>query len=400
MRPFTSLLPFSEAKQLVDSRITAIDRTESIALDEAEGRVLVDDFEATMDIPPFSRAAMDGYAVKAEDTAGASQNNPRILKIIGILHAGDNSTKKISVGACFQISTGAMMPPGADAVVMVEDTAPGETEVRILKPVAAGVNVGLQGEDIRKGSTILKSGTYLDPGKIGVLSSHGLTEVKVYQKPRVAIIPTGEEVIAAGKKLKPGQLYDINSHTISALVKENGGMPVYIGISGDSIAQLKKTVKEALKNDIVVLSGGSSVGERDLLVDVIHGWGEILFHGVKLKPGKPTMFAMLEGKPVIGMPGFPTSCLFNTYLFLMPAVRKMAHLPPRREIKIQAKLSETVKGAKDRPQFFTVKISGDEAVPVFTESGAITSIANADGYIEIPEGVSIEQGTAVTVTLF
>jgi molybdopterin molybdotransferase len=400
MRPFTTLLPFVEARKLVGNHVTTIDRTERVALDDAVGRVLAENFIATLDIPPFNRAAMDGFAVQADTTTGTSQSNPKTLKIIGNLHAGDNATKRVATGECLQISTGAMMPPGADAVVMVEDTDPDDGFVKILKPVTPGVNVGTQGEDILKGTTILKSGTFLDPGKIGVLASHGLLEVKVYQKPTVAIVPTGEEVIPAGKKLKLGQLYDINSHTISALVKDNGCVPVHIGISGDSIEQLKRTIREALKNDIVVLSGGSSVGERDLLVDVIHGWGEIFFHGVKIKPGKPTMFGIIEGKPVLGMPGFPTSCLFNSYLFLLPAVRKMAHLPLRRDINIQAKLSRTVKGTKDRPQFLTVKILGNEAVPVFTESGAITSIANADGYIEIPENVSIEKGTAVTVTLF
>jgi len=400
MRPFTMLLPFAEARKIVESNIGTVERTEKVTIDEAVGRVLSEDFVANMDIPPFSRAAMDGFAVRADMTMGASQSSPRTLKITGNLHAGDNTTQRIVDGGCFQISTGAMMPAGADAVVMVEDTEPDDGLVKILKSVTPGTNVGLQGEDIHRGTTLLKAGTLLDPGKIGALASHGLMEITVYQKPEVAIIPTGEEVIQAGKKLKPGQLYDINSHTISTLVKDNGGVPVYVGISGDSIEQLKKTIQKALKSDIVVLSGGSSVGEKDLLVDVLQGWGQIYFHGVKIKPGKPTMFAVVEGKPVLGMPGFPTSCLFNSYLFLMPAVRQMAQLPPRRDISVKANLAETVRGPKDRPQFFTVKIAGDEAVPVFTESGAITSIANADGYIEIPENVVIEKGTAVNVTMF
>jgi molybdenum cofactor synthesis domain-containing protein len=241
----------------------------------------------------------------------------------------------------------------------------------------------------------------LDAAKVGVLASQGLSSVKVYEKPQVAVLPTGEEVIAAGKKLKPGQLYDINSHTIAALVSANGGTPLKIGIAGDKKEELRVAIKEALTSDIIVLSGGSSVGERDLLVEVIDMWGEILFHGVQVKPGKPTIFAMIEGKPLMGMPGYPTSCLINSYLFLIPAIRKMAHLPSRKGDTVKAKLSRSVSGSTGRRQFLTVKLVGDEAVSVFKESGAITSIAEADGYIEIPENIDLlEKGDIVTVTLF
>ena len=273
--------------------------------------------------------------------------------------------------------------------------------MKIFKSVTPGSNIGKMGEDIKEGAIVLKADVLLDAGKVGVLASQGLSRVKVYQKPKIAIIPTGEEVVQAGNKLDSGQLYDINSHTIAALVNASGGTPVKIGIAGDKIEELRATIKEALKSDIVVLSGGSSVGERDLLVDVIEGWGEILFHGVQVKPGKPTIFAMIEGKPLLGMPGYPTSCLINSYLFLAPAIRKMAHLPPRRLETVKAKLSRSVPGSTGRRQFLTVKLVGDEAVSVFKESGTITSIANADGYIEIPENIDLlEKGTIVTVTLF
>jgi molybdenum cofactor synthesis domain-containing protein len=257
------------------------------------------------------------------------------------------------------------------------------------------------GGDIKAGVVILKAGIVLDAGKVGVIASQGLSKIKVYEKPRIAVIPTGEEVVQSGKKLQPGQLYDINSHTISALVSASGGIPVRIDIAGDKAEELRAAVKEALKSDIVVLSGGSSVGERDLLVDVIDMWGEILFHGVQVKPGKPTIFAMIEGKPLMGMPGYPTSCLINSYLFLVPAIRKLAHLPSRSGDTVKAKLSRRIPGSTGRRQFLTVKLVGDEAVSVFKESGAITSIAEADGYIEIPENIDmLEKGQIVTVTLF
>lgn len=401
MRPFGALLSYEKAREVIDSHIKPITRIEPVALDNAVGRVLAENFVATMDIPPFNRAAMDGYAVKSRDTFGAGQFRPRSLKIAGSVHAGEKPTIRIKSGECLQISTGAMMPASTDAVMMVEDTEREADAVKVFKAVVPGANVGKRGEDIKRGVTILKEGAFLDAGKIGVLASHGLTDVQVYGKPVVAVLPTGEEVVPAGNALKPGQLYDINSHTISALVLDNGGTPVNIGITGDSVAELSATIKDALKNDLVVLSGGSSVGERDLLVDVIEGWGEVLFHGLQVKPGKPTIFAVIEGKPLMGMPGYPTSCLLNSYLFLLPAVRKMAHLPPRKGASIDAKLSRRVPGSTGRRQFLTVKLVGDEAVPVFKESGAITSIADADGYIEIPENIDLlEKGEPVTVTLF
>jgi len=217
----------------------------------------------------------------------------------------------------------------------------------------------------------------------------------------VAILPTGEEVAEIGQTLRQGQVYDINSHTIASVVKANGGVPTRFGIAGDELEELKSTIAEALKSDLIVISGGSSVGERDLLIDVLQDWGEVLFHGIQIKPGKPTIFAILQGKPLFGMPGYPTSCLINTYLFILPVVRKMAHLPPRTGETVEARLSRRVSGSVGRRQFLTVKIEGSEAVPVFKESGAITSIAAADGYIEIAENIDLlEKGEPVTVTLF
>jgi len=401
LRPFRALLSYSEAKAVIDSHIEPITHTETVPIDAAEGRVLAADFIAAMDVPPFSRAAMDGYAVRAKDTFGAGQFKPRILEITGEAHAGEKSSKRVTGGVCLLISTGAMMPAGADAVEMVEDTERDGDRVKIFKAVVPGANVGKRAEDIKAGAAILEAGAYLDAGKIGVLASQGTTAIAVFEKPRVAVLPTGEEVIPGGKKLKPGQLYDINSHTIAAVVNGNGGVAVKVGIAGDTLESLKSTIREALKQDMVVLSGGSSVGTRDLLVDVIEGWGQVLFHGIQVKPGKPTIFAMVEGKPLMGMPGYPTSCLINAYHFLLPAVRKMARLPPRKGDTVRAKLSRRVPGSTGRRQFLTVKLVGDEAVPVFKESGAITSIADADGYIEIAENIDLlEKGDPVVVTLF
>ena len=401
MRPFGALLSFAEAKAIVESNIQPLTRTETVKIDDAVGRVLAKDLVADMSVPSFDRAAMDGYAVRAEDTFGAGQFNPRVLDVTGQVNAGDIPTVDVSEGRCVQISTGAMMPKGADTVVMVEDTEADGDKVKIFKPSYPRANVGKAGSDIKEGALILKEGTVLDAGKVGVIASQGLTRVEVYAKPRVAILPSGEEVMPLGKKLRQGQLYDINTHTVSAVVRANGGEPLPFDIMSDRADIIRGTLGEAIKDDLVVMSGGSSVGERDLVMGVIQGWGQVLFHGIQVKPGKPTLFAMVEGKPVMGMPGYPTSCLINAYLLVLPTVRKMAHLPPRSGAAVTVPLARRVPGSVGRRQFLTVRIENGEAVQAFKESGAITSIANADGYIEIPENVdNVEKGELVTVTLF
>ncbi len=401
MKPFGALLSFEEAQRVVEENIKPVVRVETIDIDDAAGRVLAEDVVAVFSNPPFDRAAMDGYAVKAKDTFNSGQRKPNLLNIVGELHAGDTPQKRINAGECIQIATGAMMPKGADAVVMVEDTEADNGKVKVFKAVYPGANIGAKGEDIKKGEIVLKEGSILDAGKIGVLASQGLNRVNVYAQPLVAVLPSGEEVVEVGKRLKPGQVYDINSHTVAAVVKENGGIPVTFKTVGDKHEEIKSILTEALKNDLVIISGGSSVGERDLLVDVLEELGEILFHGIQVKPGKPTIFAMIQGKPLMGMPGYPTSCLINTYLFLLPAVRAMAHLPMRRGEAVEAKLACRVPGSVGRKQFLTVKVEEGEAIPVFKESGAITSVAEADGYIEIEQNIDmLEKGTPVTVTLF
>ena len=401
MRPFGALLPFEEAKRVVDENIKPITRAEVINIDDALGRVLAEDVVATLSVPSFDRAAMDGYAVKARETFDSSRLNPKMLDITGELPAGETPRQRVNSGECIQIATGAMMPSGADAVVMVEDTEEENERVKVFKSVYPRANVGQKGEDIKAGELVLRRGFVLDPGKIGVLVSQGISRIRVYEQPKVAILPTGEEVCQVGQKLRQGQVYDINSHTIASVVVANGCLPIRFGIVGDDSGKLKSAITEALRSDLVVISGGSSVGARDLLFDVLQSWGEVLFHGIQVKPGKPTIFAMMQGKPVLGMPGYPTSCLVNTYLFLLPAVRKMAHLPPRREEVVEARLSQRVPGSVGRRQFLPVKIEGSNALPIFKESGAITGIAEADGYIEIAQNVDlVEKGEPVTVTLF
>lgn len=401
MKPFGALLSFEKAKKVIEENIEPTTRVETINIDDGAGRVLAEDVLATLNIPPFDRASMDGYAVKARDTFYSSRSNSKVLNLIGELRAGDAPQKRVGTGECIQIATGAMIPRGADAVVMVEDTDEENKRVKVFKPVYPKANVAHKGGDIKKGELILKQGFVLDPGKIGVLASQGIGRVRVYEKPEVAVLPTGEEVAEIGKRLKQGRVYDINSHTISSVVRANGCTSVRFGIVGDTREEIKSAITEALKSDAVVISGGSSVGERDLLTEVLQGWGEILFHGVQIKPGMPVLFGKIDGKPIFGMPGFPTSCLVTTHLFVAPAVRKMARLPVKEGQVVKATLSQAISGSLGRRQFFTVRLEGDTAIPVYKESGDITSMSRADGYIEIPESINLlKKGEPVLVTLF
>lgn len=401
MKPFGALLPFEAAQRTIESNIEPISRVEAISIDDCLGRVLAEDVIASRSTPPFDRAAMDGYALKAEDTRSASGQSPSVLKIVDVLYAESASERILAAGECMQVATGTRMPRGADAVIMVENTAKENNRIKVLKPVQAEENISWEGEDIRKGELVLREGLVLDPGKIGVLASQGESRARVYEKPRVAVIPTGSEITEVGQKLKPGRIYDINSHTISAVVRDNGGIPLNFGIIGDDPVEIKATIEKALAADFVVISGGSSVGEKDLLPGILEEWGQVLFHGIKIKPGKPTLFALVRGKPVMGMPGYPTSCLINGYLMLAPALRRMGHLPPQRIFTVSARLSESVSGKVNRRQFLPVKIEADSAIPIFKKSGAITATAEADGYIIIAENSPPPQkGAPVTVTLF
>lgn len=400
-KPFRKLCSFETSKKIIHENIRPIRKTEKVNLEQACGRVLAENIRAGIDLPPFSRAAMDGYAVNAQATFGSSPYKPKILKVVGSAQVGKLTARKIKKSEAVRIATGAKLPKGANAVVMVENTEEEAGKVKIFKSASPGENVGVKGEDIKKGSLVLKENEVLTPSKLGILAGLGLEEVKVYHKPRVAIIPTGEELSCPGEKLSPGQVYDINTYTISSLLGAHGAIPLRFDIVPDNLKELRAILLKAVKYDLIVFSGGSSVGERDLLASVTRELGEIKFHGVQIKPGKPTLFGIIKGKPIFGMPGYPTSCLLNTYLFLVPAIRKLARLPEREEKIIKAKLVKRVYGSIGRRFFLTVKIEKGLAVPVFKESGAITSMSEAQGYVEIPENIDVlERGEEVEVKLF
>ena len=402
MRPFGKTISLEDARAIIERAIHPIDRTEVLPLQQANGRVLAQDVVSTVDVPPFSRAGMDGYAVRAEDTAGASRTTPRTLRRIETIYTGQMPKNQVGPGECAEIATGAPMPDGADAVVMVEETDIDDRgSVSIFAQAAPRQNIGRQGADIQKGQHVLQPGTLLNASRLGSIAALGLTEVAVYEKPRVAILSTGNEIVDPGQPLAPGQIYDINRVTVSGVVSDNGGIPVPYRTASDTIDDLSRAVDECLEQDVMVFSGGSSVGERDLILDVVASRGEMLFHGIAVKPGKPTAFGRIEGRLFFGMPGYPASCLSNSYILLAPALRRLARLPQQIARTLTLPLSSRVVSAPARHQFFSVRVENGLAVPAFKASGDITSMSQADGYIEIPADVeSVAAGTPVQVTLF
>jgi molybdenum cofactor synthesis domain-containing protein len=402
MRPFGKTIALEEARAIIERTVRPIDRTEVVPLERANGRVLATDVFSSADVPPFSRAAMDGYAVRAEDTTGASPAAPRSLRRVETIYTGQLPQKTIGAGECAEIATGAPMPEGADAVVMVEETDVDDRgTVSVFAAATARQNIGRQGADIQKGQRVLESGTWLNASRVGAMAALGLTDIEVYEKPRVAILSTGNEIVDPGQPLAPGQIYDINRMTVSAVVSDNGGMPIPHRTAADSIGDLSRAVDECLEQDVMVFSGGSSVGERDLIMDLVSARGEMLFHGIAVKPGKPTAFGRIGGKLFFGMPGYPTSCLSNAYILLAPALRALARLPAKIVRSLDLPLAARVVSAPGRHQFYSVRVENGVAVPAFKASGDITSMSQADGYIEIPADVEVvDAGTRVEVKLF
>ncbi len=402
MRPFTSTISLEEARRRLAAAVRPIARTERVALDTAAGRVAAADVSSRIDVPPFARSAMDGYAVVAADTDGASRAAPARLRQLDRIFTGAMSSAVVARGTCAEIATGAPLPAGADAVVMVEETAKsGDGTIEIFTKAAAGQNIGKRGADIGSGDRVIASGDLLSPGRVGALAAIGCPDVEVFAKPRVAILSTGNEVVEPGQPLSEGHIYDVNRFTLGAVVSAHGGVPETHRAAQDTVAALVHALDECASADLVVFSGGSSVGERDLVVDAIAARGQMIFHGIAVRPGKPTAFALVGGTPFFGMPGNPTSCLSNAYILLVPYLRAIARLPPHSPRTLRVPLGRRIVSAANRHQFFTVRLRDGAAYPAFKGSSDITSLSAADGYIEIPADQStVEEGATVTVTLF
>lgn len=408
---FRKLVSVEEAKRILYAQFTPKPvGTETIPLTQAYGRVLVEDIQAQIDVPPFDRASMDGFAVHAEDTFGAEEEKPVTLEIVGKVGAGEKPEFDVEKGQAVEISTGAPVPKGANAVVMVEHTWQDGKTLRVFKPVSPGENIMASGSDIMAGELILRKGTVLTPREIGVLASIGVTEVKVFRRPTVAIISTGNEIVQPGEPLEYGKIYDINAYSVYASVIENGGQPVFLGVVKDEAELITRKLREGLqKADMVITSGGTSAGVGDLLYQIINNLGKpgILVHGVSVKPGKPLIIAIADGKPLFGLPGYPTSALTIFQIFVAPVLREMAGLKPQLEREvIYAKTAEKIYLQEGRREYLPVNVilgeaGGYTAYPILSGSGAITTLAEADGFIEIPENRTfLEIGELVRVKLF
>jgi len=394
---------------LVPRRLQGI----TVAIDESYKRVLAEDILSPEDVPAFSRSTVDGFAVDSTDTFGATEGLPSYLYVTHEISMGEEPVFRLKKGSAAKIATGGMLPAGADAVLMLEHVQyVNDGLIEVLKPVAPGENVIRAGEDVKKGETILKMGHTLRPQDVAALAAAGITEVRVYERPRVSIISTGDEIVPADSHLRPGQVRDVNSYNLAGLIIESGGQPVKKGIFRDVYEEIRAVVKESLDDsDMVIITGGSSVGMKDMTSKVIDSLGSpgVLFHGVALKPGKPTIGGVVNGTPVFGLPGHPAAVTVCFDLFVKPVLRSLtgviekAYLPGKRTVK--ARMARNISSSQGREEHVRVAIEERDgelwAVPVLGKSGLIRTLVLADGTVVIPpEARGIEDGEGVTVELF
>jgi len=385
---------------------------ESVPLGEALGRVLAADVAAAVDAPPFDRSNVDGFAVRAADTTGASDAAPRRLRLNDeVVACGRAPVLTIASGTATAIATGGVVPRGADAVVMIEHTelidAAGDPAIAVRRAVAPGQFVSYAGSDIARGETLLRHGVRLTSREIGMLAGCGFDCADVVRRPTVAVLSTGNELVRPGETLRPGTVYDSNGEILAAAIVEAGGAPVRLGIVPDDAAALETALRDALSRcDMVVLSGGTSKGVGDLSHQVVARLGEpgILVHGVALKPGKPLCVAVAAGKPVVVLPGFPTSAIFTFHAFVAPVIRARAGLPPEAERTLDASVPVRLPSELGRKEFVLVAlVAGEEgpiAFPTPKGSGAITAFSQADGFLAVDAMSSaLEAGTRAKVTL-
>ena len=384
---------------------------EQIGLADAGGRILAEDIDADLDIPGFSRSTMDGYAVQAASTFGASESNPAFLKVVGSVAMGAKPDVAVGPGEVVRIATGGMLPNGSDAVVMVEHTEALDAEtIEAYKSAAPGQHVIARGEDMHAGERMMHRGQPLRPQEIGLLAAVGRSRLHVVKRPRVGILSTGDEVVPVETVPTPGQIRDVNSAALAAFIQAAGGLPQAYGIIPDDYETLLATCRQALAaNDMVLISGGSSVGTRDFTIDVLQALedAEIMVHGVSIRPGKPTILARAGGKPVWGLPGHVTSAMVVFAVLVRPFLERLGGLDPRfrRRFHVPARLTRNLPSVQGRVDFVRVRlvpaVDGLEADPVLGKSGLIRTMAVADGLLCIDENAEgLDGGAVVPVELF
>jgi len=400
MSLFLEVVSVDEAVKAVQ-KIAPLPGCEEVPLEDALHRVLARDVRADIDIPGFDRSTVDGYAVAAAETTGASEAIPAMLQCRGRVGMGTADAGTVSRGSCLYVPTGGALPGGADAVVMIEHTEQIGDDVLIHRPVAPGENVVLRGEDFGAGKVILERGRVLSPREIGVAAAVGADRVGVAKMPKIGIISTGNELVPVVETPGPGEVRDANSYLAGAFVTERGCHPVYFGIVRDERTVLKRAVASALERcDAVLVSGGSSKDERDNTAAVIAELGEVLVHGIALAPGKPTIIGTARGKPVIGLPGHPASAfvvLVAIVDHLLAAMRQTA--VSRRTVR--ARLTQNVPSTRGREDYVRVSLSGGEATPVFGKSGLLNTLVQSEGLVRVPaSSEGFEVGEEVEVILW
>ncbi len=375
--------------------IEPVSRHEPVFLEDADGRVLSEDIAAPIDVPHYDRSAMDGYAVIAADTFGTSKDSGIMLKPV--------TAGRISRGECMQVHTGSAIPEGADSVVMVENTELAGEYVEVLGQVSPGQNVGMAGEDVKKGSIVFRKGRQLKPSDIGLLLSMGFSEVPVFARPHVMIIPTGDEIIPRSARLEAGNMYESNGTMNLLYVRRFGGSGHLHVIVPDNRQKLADALKEGMDYDLIVTIGGSSVGKRDLIVEVVNSIGRIMVHGVAIKPGKPVAMGYVEAEgrrvPIVCLPGYPAACAIDSMVFVDQAIKKLASLPPPRYRTQKAVLTRKIFSEHGFRTYTRVSIEDSAATPIRTKgAGILSSISRADGYVIVPEDVEgYEEGSTVEV---
>jgi molybdopterin molybdotransferase len=426
MPEFLSLLPPIEAREKLFANLPAAEPvSELIDAPASLGRVTAEDIRAPHPLPDFRRSTVDGFAVRAKDTYGASDSLPAYLALAGEVPMGDTPKSALEPGQCMTIHTGGMLPEGADAVVMLEYTQETldvsknlgglETEIEILRAVAEGENVIAIGEDVAKGQVVQPKGSLMRPAEVGGLMALGITKLRVSKKVRVGLISSGDEVIPPIESPRPGQVRDINSYTLGALVTKYGGEPILYGIVGDTFEVLKTTAAKALAEcDAVIITAGSSASTRDMTADVIDQLGQpgVLVHGINTRPGKPTILGVCDGKAVIGLPGNPVSALVNGYMLVVPLIERLLGQTPRPKATVQARLTVNLPSQAGREDWWPVHLvlpspsrreAGGEvysAEPIFGKSNLIFTLAAADGLLKIPpDATGLSAGELVEVVL-
>ncbi|MBQ6465368.1 MAG: molybdopterin molybdotransferase MoeA [Oscillospiraceae bacterium] len=391
-----------EVLRLIETEFRTLERTENVRLEEALGRVLAEDIRAAEYVPDFDRSAVDGYALRAKDTFGCSDAVPAILKLVGEVKMGESAEIQVPEDACVYVPTGGAIPPGCDCAVMIEYTEDyGDGTVGILKPGAPGMNLIFRGDDVFPGKTILKAGRVLAPQDIGALAAVGITEAPVRPRLRVGVISTGDELIPADQAPGSGQMRDVNSPMLAALLADFGAEPVQYGIVADDEALLREKAAAALQScDAVILSGGSSAGVKDAASRIISDLGELLLHGIAVKPGKPTILGRAGNKPLIGLPGHPAAAFFVAKLFALPLLARLEGREER-SYPVRARLGESLGANHGRMQINACRLATENgelaAAPIRSKSGLIAQLAGADGYLMIgrdceglPEGAEVD----------